>query len=128
MRCDEAFALRKDTSMAPVLSHEPTIAARWAGNTVTNPQAQALAERLEQGANQLIALASRLTSEQWQSRIPHDGRKVGVVVHHVASMYPIEIGAAQTIAAGKALPVTWDDVHAINAGHAKENDGTTKEA
>ena len=35
--------------------------------------------------------------------MPGNGRKVGVVVHHVASVCPIEIQAAQTVAAGKAV-------------------------
>jgi hypothetical protein len=34
---------------------------------------------------------------------PQDGRKIGVVVHHVASMYPLEIQLAQTLAGGKPL-------------------------
>jgi hypothetical protein len=32
---------------------------------------------------------------------PGDGRKVGVVVHHVASVYPIEIQLAQTLASAR---------------------------
>ena len=55
---------------------------------------------LEQGAQALAAFASALTAEEWQTRIPGDGRKVGVVVHHVASVYPLEIQLAQTIAGG----------------------------
>jgi len=92
-------------------------------------RSQALAERLEQGAKALATLAGALTDAQWQARIPKDGRKVGVVVHHVASMYPLEIQLAQALAAGKAIEgVTWDAVHDINAKHATENDGVTKEA
>src|SRR5919204_6127291 len=89
----------------------------------------ALADRLEQGARALAAFASALTDAEWQARVPKDGRKIGVVVHHVASMYPLEIQLAQTLAAGKPVAgVTWDDVHTLNAGHAKEHDAVTKEA
>jgi hypothetical protein len=50
-------------------------------------------------------------------------------VHHVATMYPLEIQLAQVLAGGKPVTgVTWDDVHAMNAGHAKEHDAVTKEA
>ena len=95
----------------------------------TNRRSQALADRLEQGARALIALASSLTEAQWQTRIPRDGRKVGVVVHHVANMYPLEIQIAQTVANGKpVVGVTMDDVHVINAKHAQENDAVTKSA
>jgi len=94
-----------------------------------NHRANALADRLEQGANALATLASALTDAEWQTRIPKDGRKIGVVVHHVATMYPLEIQLAQALAGGKPVAgVTWDDVHAMNAAHAKEHDGVTKEA
>ena len=91
-------------------------------------RANALAERLEQGARELAALALTLTDAEWQSRIPGDGRKIGVVVHHVAYMYPIEIDVAQTVAGGRPIAgLSWDDVHKINAEHARENDGVTRE-
>jgi hypothetical protein len=92
-------------------------------------KARALADRLEQGARSLAAFAGTLTEAQWQVRIPGDGRKVGVVVHHVAAMYPVEIQVAQVLAQGQPVTgVTWDVVHAMNADHARENDGVTKEA
>ena len=88
-----------------------------------------LADRLEQGARALASFASALTDTEWQTRVPKDGRKIGVTVHHVATMYPLEIGFAQLLAEGKPVAgVTWDDVHQMNAGHAKEFDGVTKEA
>jgi hypothetical protein len=92
-------------------------------------RANALAERLEQGARALAALASTLTPGEWNSRVPGDGRKIGVVVHHVGNMYPIEIELAQLLAAGKPIVgVTWDVVADINAKHAREFDGVTVEA
>jgi hypothetical protein len=92
-------------------------------------RANALAERLEQGARTLAAFARTLTDAEWNARIPHDGRKVGVIVHHVASMYPIEIELAQLLAEGKPIAgVTWDVVADINAKHAREFDGVTVEA
>ena len=90
---------------------------------------EALAERLEQGAHSLATFASGLTDAEWQARVPKDGRKVGVIVHHVATMYPVEITLAQKLAGGEAVSgVTWDVVHEMNASHAREHDGVTKEA
>jgi hypothetical protein len=90
-------------------------------------RADALADRLEQGARALEKLAAGLTEAEWQVRIPGDGRKVGVIVHHVGNMYPIEIELAQVLAAGKPIAgVSWDDVHGINAKHAKEYEQVTK--
>jgi DinB superfamily len=92
-------------------------------------RAAALAERLERGARSLIALAEEITDAEWQTRIPGDGRKVGVVVHHVASMYPLEIQLAQALAAGNPIAgVTWNDVHTLNAKHAADNDQVTRAA
>jgi hypothetical protein len=60
-------------------------------------------------------------------RVPLDGRSVGVIVHHVASVYPLEIQLAQTVASGTAVTgVTMDDVHAMNAKHAAEHAAVTK--
>ena len=94
-----------------------------------SPRANALAERLEEGASALAALAATLTDAQWQTRLPKDGRKIGVVVHHVASVYPIEISLAQTLAGGKPVEgVTMQGIHDMNAGHAKEFDAVTRDA
>ena len=88
----------------------------------------ALADRLESGASLLASLASSLTDAEWQSRLPQDGRKIGVVVHHVASVYPLEIQLAQKLAAGNPIVgVTAKDVHDLNAAHAIEFDDVTKE-
>jgi hypothetical protein len=48
-------------------------------------------------------------------------------VHHVATVYPIEIDLARTVASGKAvLEVTWEIVNGLNGQHAKEHEGVTK--
>jgi hypothetical protein len=88
----------------------------------------ALADRLEQGARDLAALAATLTDAEWRTRLPGDGRTVGVVVHHVATMYPLEIELALVLAEGRAIAgVTWDAVHEINATHAREHADVTRE-
>ncbi len=92
-------------------------------------RANALATRLEQGANALASFAAALTDAEWQTPVPKDGRKVGVIVHHVASVYPIELQLAQTLAAGKPVTgVTMEGIHTMNAGHATEQDAVTKDA
>jgi hypothetical protein len=75
-------------------------------------RSEALATRLEAGASALAAFANTLSEAEWQTRIPKDGRKIGVVVHHVASVYPIEIHLASLLASGQPI--------------AKGNDGATK--
>src|SRR5262245_48432312 len=91
-------------------------------------RSDALAQRLEQGAAALAAFATTLSEAEWETRVPHDGRSVGVMVHHVASMYPLEMQLAQLLAMGKPIAgVTIEVVADINAKHAREFDGVTRE-
>ena len=88
-----------------------------------------LAERLEAGANALAAFAGSPSDAEWNTRVPKDGRTVGVVVHHVASVYPVEIQLAQTLASGKPVTgVDWNGIHQMNAGHAREHAAAGLEA
>jgi len=88
---------------------------------------EALAQVLEEGARALAAFVTPLTEEEWQTPLPHDGRKVGVVVHHVAIVYPLEVEFASSVAAGQPAGITMDAVNQMNAGHAKEYDAITKD-
>ena len=90
-------------------------------------RAQALADRLIHGADALIVLASGLTDAEWQTRLPADGRKVGVVIHHVASVYPVELQLARTVAQGTAIAgLVPTDIDTMNAAHAMDHDHATK--
>ena len=84
-------------------------------------RAELLAQRIEEGARELEAFAQSLPTEQWHTAILPDGRPAGVIVHHVASVYPIEIHLAREIAAGKAITgLTWAAIAEMNAKHAQE--------
>jgi hypothetical protein len=90
-------------------------------------RAEALAGRVSKCAETLAAFAEGLDPKAWSAKVPGDGRLVGVVVHHVAFMYPLEVQLAQSLASGKAIEgVSWNDVHAMNAKHAAENAGVGK--
>ena len=88
-------------------------------------RAEKLADRIEEGARGLAAFAEKLNDAEWKTPINaggNDKRTVGVVVAHVASVYPVEIDVARGIASGKALnEVTWEVVADMNAKHATEN-------
>ena len=98
----------------------------------TTGRADLLADRIEEGAAGLATFATGLTEEEWRTAVQEngrDGRSVGVIVHHVASVYPIEIHLARTIASGNAVTdVTWEVVAELNAKHAHEEAGVTKAA
>jgi DinB family protein len=107
-----------------VLSTQPAAASS------ASERAGALADRLEQGARALAAFADTLTDAEWRTPLgTSDRRTIGVIVHHVAWIYPIEIQLAQALAAGKPVTdVTWEAIAEINAAHAKEHEGVTKQA
>ena len=91
-------------------------------------RADALAERSEEGAQTLAAYAQGLSEAQWRATVPPDGRQVGVIVHHVASVYPIEIHLATEIASGRPVTdVTWGAVAEMNAKHAQEHTAVSKQ-
>jgi hypothetical protein len=93
-------------------------------------RAELLADRIEEGAAGLAAFAEGLSETEWLDPVSGtDRRPVGVIVHHVASMYPIEIDIARAIASGKAVTdVTWDVVAELNAKHAHDYAEVTKVA
>jgi hypothetical protein len=96
---------------------------------VTNQRAAALAERLERGASALAELAMTLTEAEWRTTLPGDQRKIGIVVHHVANVYPLEVQLALKVAEGhRVTGVTMDNVHEMNAKHAVEFDAVTRDA
>jgi hypothetical protein len=104
------------------------VAATEGKSGTASRRADALARVLEQGASALAAFAETLSDAEWQMPVSAtDRRKIGVIVYHVASIYPLEVQLAQKLAGGGVIDdVTWDNVHELNAGVAKENDGATK--
>ena len=96
----------------------------------TASRAESLADRIELGAAGLAAFAEGLSEAEWRTPVSEggrEGRSVGVIVHHVASVYPIEIDLARTIASGKAVTeVTWSAVAEMNAKHSQDQAAVTK--
>ena len=95
-------------------------------------RSEKLAARIEEGAATLAAFAEQLSDAEWSlpgSNNGKDKRTIGVIINHVASIYPVEIEAARTIASGKAMTeVTWDAIAELNGQHARENATPTKVA
>jgi len=84
-------------------------------------RANSLAERITHGANSLAIFAEGLSDSEWRTPVVGDGRTVGIVVHHVASTYPLEIELAQVLASGKSITeATMEVVDQMNAAHSKE--------
>ena len=97
-------------------------------STSTSNRANALAERLLKGANALATYAEGLSEDEWQTPVIGDGRPVGVVVHHVASVYPIEVELAQLLAKGEPITeATPEVINQMNANHAQEYKNVCKQ-
>lgn len=91
-------------------------------------RAELLADRIAEGAEALAAFAEGLSEAEWRTPVSeHDRRSIGVIVYHVASVYPVEIDLARAIAKGEAVAgVTWEAVAEMNAGLALDHAGVTK--
>jgi len=93
-------------------------------------RSELLARRIEEGAANLAEYAESLSEREWSMPLSKNGkdrRTIGVVVHHVASVYPIEIDLARAIASGKAITeVTWDAVAQMNAKHSQDQARVSK--
>lgn len=105
------------------------VASRLLVHTATSHRAQVIADRLALGAEALAAFTRSLTDREWDTHLPHDGRKIGVVVHHVASAYPLQIHLAREIASGRAVTgVTPQHLDLMNAMHARDHDTVSKDS
>lgn len=93
-------------------------------------RAESLADRIEEGAAGLAAFVEGLSETEWRTPVSAtDRRSIGVIVHHVASVYPVEIDLARAIASGKPVTdVTLEVVAEMNAKHAQDQAGVTKAA
>jgi hypothetical protein len=94
-------------------------------------RAELLADRIEEGAAGLAAFVEGLSETEWRTPMStgNDRRPVGVIVHHVAFVYPIEVDLAKAIAGGKAVTdVTWEVVAGLNGKHAGDQAAVTKAA
>jgi ubiquinone/menaquinone biosynthesis C-methylase UbiE len=112
-----------------ILDLPETKATRKIGGSM-NRRAESLADRIEEGAAGLAAFAEGLSDAEWSMPVSAtDRRSIGVIVHHVASVYPVEIELARAIASGKAVTdVTVEVVAEMNAKHAHDQAGVTKAA
>jgi len=83
--------------------------------TAPNRRAEALADRIEEGAAGLAAFIEGISEAEWSTPIS------------AAFVYPIEVDLARAIGAGRAITdVTWDAVAEINGKHAGDTAKVTK--
>jgi DinB family protein len=113
------------------IASEPQISTNFENRktgALMNRRAELLAQRIEEGAAGLAAFAETLSEAEWRTPVSvSDRRTVGLIVHHVAAVYPVEVDLAKAIASGEAVTdVTWEVVAQLNCKNAQENGGITK--
>jgi hypothetical protein len=115
------------TEKASASGRKPSVSSV---NVSSSRRASLLADRILEGATGLAAFAEGISTEEWAKPVSKsDRRTVGVIVDHVANVYPIEIDLARAIASGKdVMDVTWEVVGGVNAKHASERSSVSKEA
>ena len=121
---------RSDGNTTKVDAEYLEVIATRARSTSPSRRAEALANRIQEGADGLASFVEGLSEAEWRTPVSAtDRRSIGTIVHHVASVYPLEIDAARAIANGKAVTdVTWEAVAAMNAQHAEDQVNVTKAA
>jgi hypothetical protein len=89
--------------------------------TENTTRGQALATRLEEATETLIAQVESCSEAQWRASAPNEERSVGTMVHHIAVEAPIVAGWGAQVGNGEIPPITMEIVHAENAAHAAEH-------
>ena len=89
---------------------------------------EALAERLTQANDTLIAVLDGCSDEQWKQTCSDEGWSVGVTAHHVAISHKGIAGLVRSLANSQPVPeFTREMIDAGNAQHAQEFANVTKE-
>ncbi len=93
-------------------------------------QARALASKFQDASGHLIALAQRLSEEQWRTPCVSDGRAVGVVLYHVAEGHALASDVIRALARGAPLPLglveNSEQANQKNARQAEEHANCTR--
>jgi hypothetical protein len=85
-------------------------------------RAEALADRMAHGHQELATLGESLSPAEWQTYCADEERTVGVLIHHVASMLPAELDLVKVLASGQPITgVNRDSVDEMNLRHAQEH-------
>lgn len=92
-------------------------------------RSERLASEFKEINDELIALVSGCTVEEWKQPSVDEGWPVGVVAHHVASVIPAFIGIVEQVATGATLSlrVSMEEVNEGNARHARDYGGVSQE-
>jgi hypothetical protein len=91
-------------------------------------RAEALAERLEQAVDEVIAMVEQSSDERWKATCAAEGWSTGITAHHIAEAHLNgAVGFIQTLATGQQVPpVTTEMIDQGNAQHAAQHANCTR--
>ena len=93
-----------------------------------NNRVNALANRVIQGGEALATFLETISDDEFVTIIPNEKRALGILAHHVAVSYPVEVDLASQLASGKPITgVTWDVIDGINADHARDTNQVNRQ-
>jgi hypothetical protein len=84
-------------------------------------KAEALAKQFEAKVQEATSVLEKLSDADWKKVTAGEKWSVGVTAHHVAMAHAGIAGLVKSVASGQHKPsMTMDDLHAMNAQHAKD--------
>jgi hypothetical protein len=90
-------------------------------------RSEELARQFEQANQEFTDTVAAIPEDEWGNLCPDENWSVGVTAHHVGYDYPILTDTMLALAAGESRPLTGDMIHELNAKHATEHSGCTKQ-
>lgn len=91
-------------------------------------RAQELADQVDAVHAQLSQAVSSMNDSQWKALTAEEGWPAGVAAHHAAGSTGPLLNFVQAAANGQPMPeITSDQLNAINAQHAKDFAGVSRE-
>ena len=83
---------------------------------------------IDEARRRLLIFVTQCPDEIWRSApVPGDPRAVGVIADHVAHAYEYLAGWICDVTVGKQVAVSTELVDDLNAGHASDASGLTRE-
>jgi hypothetical protein len=84
-------------------------------------KAEALAKQFEAKVQEATSVIEKIGDADWKKVTAAEKWPVGVTAHHVASSHAGIAGLVKSVASGQhKASMTMDDLHAMNAKHAKD--------
>lgn len=92
-------------------------------------QVQAFAAQFQANNAEYVAIVSGCSDEDWSRSSPNDGRPVGMIAYHMASVQGGLAGLIEAVIVGKPTraPGSIEEIDRMNDDHARNHSGARQE-